>query len=162
MWKKIDNNFKDENIIIQKKIKLYADEDIEDEVIEMLKDNKINILSAKELGFKGKDDGFHLNYAYKKKRFLLTKNVKHFYYDDKSTPFQKIHGIIALDGDMRDTINYINVLSKIFDFLNYGEIYSGMKILINSKEIHLRFISFNGRLAELKFIGNESYEWIDN
>ena len=56
-----------------RKAKLYADEDVEDYVVEMLRAIGVNIKSARELpGHCGKDDEFHAAYAKKKRRFLLT------------------------------------------------------------------------------------------
>jgi predicted nuclease of predicted toxin-antitoxin system len=113
MWKKLlDLSKQDESELHgMRKAKLYADEDIEEKVVERFRDNGVNIKSARELGHRGKPDSFHAALAYKEKRFLLTKNAKHFM-NDKIVPFQMVHGIIAIEGDMSDTQSYIKALVR--------------------------------------------------
>jgi len=138
MWKKLVDDNKKEDIYKEqksRKIKLYADEDIEKELIEYLREKKINIKSAKELNYEGRPDSFHVAYAFKNKRFLLTKNVNHFW-DDKKVPFQKVFGIIALVGKISD-IN-IPILLALIAFEDY---YKGMKIKLSQNELVFKFIN---------------------
>jgi predicted nuclease of predicted toxin-antitoxin system len=78
MWKRLPDLSKEEMTGLRglKKAKLYADEDIEDEVVKFLRDSGVNITRARELGNQGKPDSFHAALAYREKRFLLTKNAK--------------------------------------------------------------------------------------
>lgn len=83
------------NLRKMKKPKFYADEDIEDNAVRLLRNLGANIQRARELGFRGKPDSFHTTYAYKKKRFLITKNGKH-YLNHRKIPFHSIHRIIII------------------------------------------------------------------
>lgn len=78
MWKKLEDPTKDEMEALRglKKAKLYADEDIEEEVVEFLRDSGANIKSARELGHRGKPDSFHAAVSFKEKRFLLNKECQ--------------------------------------------------------------------------------------
>ncbi len=66
--------------------RVYADEDIEDGAVEWLRARGVNMKSARELGHRGKPDSFHAALVFKQRRFLLTKNGKHFL-DDQKLPF---------------------------------------------------------------------------
>jgi hypothetical protein len=164
MWKKLPALSKKElsGLLSLKKAKLYADEDIEDDAVEFLRDSGANIKSARELGRRGKPDTFHAALAFKEKRFLLTKNAKH-YMDDKIVPFQKVHGIIAIDGDMGDMNSYTRALLTVLSIVPYGEVYAGMKIRVSRDEMALRFINADGKMttARMKTIGNDIYEWVE-
>ncbi len=54
------------------KVKLYADENINEGLVNYLKEHQANIISATELGYAGRSDDFQFRQAYKLKRFLLT------------------------------------------------------------------------------------------
>jgi Domain of unknown function (DUF5615) len=65
-----------------RRAKLYVDEDVEEFVVDMLRAMKVNVLSARKLeGHRGKSDGFHAAFAFKKKRFLVAKNTRDFLRD---------------------------------------------------------------------------------
>lgn len=69
-WKELGPLSKDDLSAARRlrRIKLYADEDIEEEVVETIRARGMNIVSARELGHRGKPDEFQLTYATKKKR----------------------------------------------------------------------------------------------
>lgn len=164
MWKKLPNVSKEDMRDLRglKKAKLYADEDIEDEVVEFLKDNGVNITSARTLGNRGKPDSFHAATSFKEKRFLLTKNAKH-YMDDRQIPFQMVHGIIVIEGDMGEMYAYTRTLLTVLELVSYGEAYLGMKIRISKDELSFRFIDTDGKITRrrMKTDGESVYEWID-
>ena len=56
-------------------MKIYADENIEHSVIEGLRRRRIEIVSAKELGYLSKPDEFHLKKALEIKAVILTHDV---------------------------------------------------------------------------------------
>jgi len=59
------------------KFKIYADECIDDDFIDHLRNHQINIKKTIDKG-RARDDDFQLSYAQKKGCFLLTDNKKHF------------------------------------------------------------------------------------
>lgn len=164
MWKLLEDITKEElsDLSRVKKARLYADEDIEEEIVEILSGRGVNIKSARQLGHAGKPDSFHAALAFKQKRFLLTKNVKH-YLDDRKFPFHRTWGIIVLDVDPSSTADIITAIQRIFDLIGYGEVYEGMKLKLSSEEISTRFIDYTGKKALIRFklINGEYYQWVD-
>ncbi|MBI4823185.1 MAG: DUF5615 family PIN-like protein [Nitrospirae bacterium] len=53
-------------------MKIYADENIESSIIEGLRRRRIEVISARELGFIGKPDEFHIRQASEIKTVILT------------------------------------------------------------------------------------------
>lgn len=164
MWKKLPDLSKAEESELRglKRAKLYADEDIEEEVVEYLREHGVNIKSARELGHRGKPDSLQAAFAYKEKRFLLTKNAKH-YLDDKRVPFQNLHGIIAIEGDMFDTQAFAESIATVLSLVPYGEVYVGPKIRISGNEMSFRCIDSQGKMVSgrTKTLGNDVYEWVE-
>jgi hypothetical protein len=164
VWKKLpDITKKDlQELRVSRKAKLYADEDIEDDVVEFLKESGVNITSARTLGHRGKPDSFHAALSFKEKRFLLTKNTKH-YLDNRKVPFQMVYGIIAVDGDMGEMYSYTKTLLTILDLIPYGDSYVGMKIHVAKNELTLHFIDINGQLTtkRMRAEGEKVYEWVN-
>jgi hypothetical protein len=165
MWKKLPDVSKEDmrDLRGMKRARLYADEDIEDEVVEFLRGNGVNITSARALGHRGKPDSFHGALSYKEKRFLLTKNAKH-YMNDRKVPFQKVHGIIAVEGDMSEMGFYTRTLLSVLDLIPYGEAYLGMKIRVSGEEVSFRFIDNEGKITRkrMKSDGEEVFEWFES
>jgi predicted nuclease of predicted toxin-antitoxin system len=97
-------------------MKIYADEDIEDDIVEIFKSEGVNIKSAREIGLRGKPDSFQAAYALKEKRFLLTRNGKDFW-DDRALPMNQTYGLLVLDADPNDTITYLtNAFQRIVTY----------------------------------------------
>jgi hypothetical protein len=165
MWKRLPDASKSEIAALRgsKKAKLYADEDIEEEVVEFFRESGVNITSARELGLRGKPDSFHADLSFKERRFLLTKNAKH-YLDDREVPFHRLHGIIAIEGDMGNTSAYAKTLVQVFNFIPYGEIYQGMKIRLSPNESVFRYIDTEGRLMVQRFKNEHGqlFLWVDD
>jgi hypothetical protein len=162
-WVKLPEASKEDesNFRKMKKPKFYADEDIEDDAVRLLRSLGANVQSARELGFRGKPDSFHSAYAYKKKRFLITKNGKH-YLNNREIPFHSIHGIVIISGDWSNRSNYITVLVNILLNLTYSEVYEGAKIEIGANDISLRRPE-GGKIVtkRVKFDGADSFIWED-
>jgi hypothetical protein len=89
--------------------RLFADENIEEDAVRHLRHQRINVVTVRELGQSGKPDEDIAAYAFREKRFLLTKNGKHFL-RDRDLPFHRVHGLIVVQGDMRDTWQYARSL----------------------------------------------------
>jgi hypothetical protein len=163
MWKKVPDGSKQEMSFLRglRRVKLYADEDVEEEVVYFFREKGVNIKSARELGHCGKPDSFHAALSFKEKRFLLTKNAKH-YLDDRTLPFHKVYGIITIEGDMKDTQAYLKTLFQVLALIPYGDIYEGMKIHLSPNEGVFRFIDSKGRLKTQRFKTEDKqiYEWV--
>jgi hypothetical protein len=146
-----------------KRANLYADEDIEDEVVSWLRTQGINIRSARELGHRGKPDSFHAAYAFKKKRFILTKNEKD-YFDDRQFPPNRTYGVIVVQGDMRDPEAYFRSVWWTLALVPSGELYVGMKIRLTPTEVTMRFIDTNGQRQVYRVTQDRGsyYEWVDD
>jgi len=56
-------------------MKIYADENIEKSIIEGLRRRKVEVISAKELGYAGKPDEFHIKKASELKAVILTHDI---------------------------------------------------------------------------------------
>jgi predicted nuclease of predicted toxin-antitoxin system len=164
MWQELPDPSKDEIRAFRriKKVKLYADEDIEDQIVTYLRDKRINITSARELGYRGKPDSFHAAYAFKKKRFLLTKNEKDFF-NDRDLPFNRTHGVIAVTGDMGNVDEYKMSLLWLIDIIVPDEYYRGKKIRISPREVMAKFIGENGHLVIMRFKQEKGriFVWVD-
>jgi predicted nuclease of predicted toxin-antitoxin system len=165
MWKLLPDVTKQGMLDLRglKKAKFYADEDIEEEVVDFLRDNGVNITSARALGHRGKPDSFHAALSYREKRFLLTKNAKHFL-NDREVPFSMVHCIVAIEGDMGEMEAYTRTLLSVLDLVSYGEAYLGMKIQVSKEEFSFRFIDPDGRLTRrrMKVEGVKVYEWVES
>lgn len=56
-------------------MKIYADENIEHSIIEGLRRRRIEVISAKEIGYLGKPDEFHIKKAFDMKAVILTHDI---------------------------------------------------------------------------------------
>jgi len=56
-------------------MKIYVDENIEHSIVEGLRRRKIEVVSAKELGYMGKPDEFHIKKASEIKAVILTHDI---------------------------------------------------------------------------------------
>lgn len=134
-----------------RKAKLYADEDIEEEVVELLRARGVAIESARELGHRGKPDEFHAGLAFRERRLLLTKNAKHVLSDSK-LPLTRTWGVVALDGDLGDQERYGRALLHVLRLIvPYGQICERSKIRVSAARISVRFVDAAGRLTTERF-----------
>jgi hypothetical protein len=164
MWREIAEPSREDVARIRRvrRIELYADEDIEEEVVEVLREQKVNVWRARERGHRGKPDEWHAAFAFKHRRFLLTKNAKHFL-DDRKIPFQRTHGIIAIEGDMGTGEPYAWAVVQVFDLIPFADIYQGAKIHVTATEMSVRAVEADGhvRTRRYKTQGGRSYEWVE-
>ena len=97
------------------KVKLYLDENMDPDLAVVLRSRGYDVISAHEVGMRGKTDEEQLNYAISEGRVLLTFNAKHFaplakkYFESNREHF----GIIAskaqnLSKMIRLTLNLLN------------------------------------------------------
>jgi predicted nuclease of predicted toxin-antitoxin system len=163
MWRKIPPLTKDDEAVLRlsKRMKLYADEDIEDDVVDFFRKQGVNIKSARELGHRGKPDSFHAALAFRAKRFLVTRNGKH-YWDDRAVPMNRTHGIIIVDADPRDTDAYVITLLNIISFVPYADMNVGSKMKFSASDLVVKVIDHKGRLTTTHYRSDRTgdYEWV--
>ena len=69
--------------------RFYADENVDHDLITWLRGRKFHVQSAQALGYKGRDDRFHLQEAARPKCVLLTDDRD--YLDHSAFPFSRIN-----------------------------------------------------------------------
>ena len=130
-----------------RRIRLYADEDIDADAVQQLRDVGVNVITTAEASNRGKDDRAQAAFARQQKRVLLTRNAKHFM-DDRLIPLRSSYGVIALDAVPADTDGYLTALTILYEFLvPWAELYEGMKIKISPGGISFRYIDWRGALV---------------
>lgn len=163
MWKRLVESKSDVSIQPYiKKMKLYIDEDVEEQVVRYLRTKGMNILTARELGHNGKPDSFHAAFALKKGRVLLTKNGKDFL-DDRKLPFNQTAGVIAIEGSMRNPDEYFNTILGVMHLLRYEKIYGRKKIAVSPTTTTIRYKNKSGKFETCRFKDErgETYIWED-
>ncbi|SRR6266498_420305 len=150
MWRKIPPPSKDDETVLRmsKRMKLYADGDIEDDVVEFFREQGVNIRGARELGHRGKPDSFHAALAFREKRFLVTRNGKH-YWDDRAVPMNRTHGIIIIDADPGDTAAYGTALGNIAALVPYADMFLGAKMKFSASDLVVKMIDYKGAYPRL-------------
>jgi hypothetical protein len=129
-----------------RRIRLYADEDIDAGAVDRLRGAGVNVLTTAEVGNTGKDDAVQAAFATQQKRVLLTRNARHFM-DDERIPLRSTRGVIALDAVPTDTDGYLTALTIIYEFLvPWADIYEDMKIKVSAGGISFRFVDWKGTL----------------
>ena len=76
-----------------------------------------------------------------------------------------MHGIIAVEGDMRDSDTYIGCLKTLLDIIiPFGEVYVKHKIQLKRDEINMRYINDEGHMSitRIKLENEHTYEWIND
>jgi hypothetical protein len=77
---------------------------------------------------------------------LVTKNARHFLHDT-AVSFHSTHGVIALEGDLRDLRSYAAVLDHLTDIVPYAEIYRGCKIRLSRERLVARLRADDGSIV---------------
>jgi len=129
-----------------RKVRLYADEDIEAEVVEMIRDRGVNIASVHERKAHGKPDETHLATARREHRLLLTKDKD--FLDDVRFPLRwEGTGIIYLHGSFKAERQYLNTIANLLNYIiPYSQIYQGAKIQISEKSMTFRYVDYKGQI----------------
>jgi len=70
------------------KVRFYADENVEQYLVDYIRNHGFHVDSAQELGLSPRDDTFHLQEARRRKCVLLTKDTD--FLDHKRFPFQNL------------------------------------------------------------------------
>lgn len=161
-WKKLDD--KDWiNVPNARRVKLLADEDIEQELIDHLRESGINVKSIREENLAGRSDSFVEATARKEKRFLLTKNSRDFL-NDRKFPINKTFGIIVIDGDMKDVDKYARAagIMRVM-IIPHQWAYTQSKIQVGPHSLSIKGRDYTGKItmSKFKFTGRKVYYWED-
>jgi hypothetical protein len=163
MWRKIPPPSKDDEAVLRmsRRMKLYADEDIEDDVVEFFREQGVNIRSARELGASRQARLLPCWSGIRRERFLVTRNGKH-YWDDRAVPMNRTHGIIIVDADPGDDTAYVATLWNIVEFVPYADIAEGSKMKFSASDLVWKAIDLKGRLTTTHFRSDQTgdYEWV--
>jgi predicted nuclease of predicted toxin-antitoxin system len=137
-----------------RRAKLYADENVDEILIADLRSEKVNVLSARELGHHGKPDSFHASMAHKYSRCLLTKDRD--FLDDRAFPFNQLSGVIVLKDRLENEGGYSELLDTLLiDLIPYGNFLRDMKVEASDTDITWRYVDWRG------FIDKKHYRLID-
>src|SRR5438034_5848098 len=131
-----------------RKVRLYADEDIEERLIVALRARKFNVLSARELGHQGKPDEFHAALAYHQRRFLVTKNGKDFLGRGVATR-SATHGVIVIEVDSHLWSYCETVVDRISWVVPRGGHFEGTAIRITTSTVDVRGRDVTGQQAKI-------------
>jgi len=134
-WKKLQitkAELSDLKNIFRKKAKFYADENIEEELIGLLKNIGWNIESYKDYSLAGQPDENQFSKAQQLKRMLITKDPD--FWDNKKFPIYKHPGVIILEckNDQRLGAS-LRFISDVI--LPFAEIWNNSKVRIRGEEI---------------------------
>ena len=94
-------------------MKLYADENIERSIIEGLRRRKIEVVSAREFGYLGKPDEFHIKKASEIKAVTLT------------------HDIDFLRMASRPEVNHYGIIFSHPNSVSIGQCIRGVELIAN-------------------------------
>jgi predicted nuclease of predicted toxin-antitoxin system len=148
-WMRLPRPSKDEVALLRRlrKARLYADEVIEEAVVEAIRDRGVNISSVRERGERGKPDETHLATARKERRFLLTKDKD--FLDDRRFPLRKDGpAIIYIDGDFGAEERFAAAVANLLIYIvPYSQIYEGAKIQLSEERMIFRYISYEGNIC---------------
>lgn len=121
------------------KCKFYADENIEESLIKFIRNKGYRVISAKELGYNGRNDEFHLQQAIKYKASLLSKDDD--YLDNRKFSFDKLQkgSIIVIltkkDTNKIDNFGY-SIISLLEEIGNSGnKNIQGLKFALQGSKI---------------------------
>ena len=130
-----------------RKARLYADEGIEEQVVQAIRERGVNIASVRERGQRGKPDEVHLATARREHRFLLTKDPD--FLDDRRFPLQKTGpGIIYVHGDFGAAERYVAAIANLLIYIvPYSQVYEGAKIGLSEKQMTFRYVNFEGKIC---------------
>jgi predicted nuclease of predicted toxin-antitoxin system len=125
------------------RVRLYADEDIHEAIVLFLRENKVNVTSARELGYSGRDDRFQFAEAGRQGRALLTGDRG--FLDNRRFPLGGSHCVIVLDLAQDDTAAVGHALEwLIAEVVPSGEAIDGTKIAVRADHMELHWKGRDG------------------
>ncbi|MFG1928949.1 DUF5615 family PIN-like protein [Cryptosporangium sp. NPDC048952] len=129
----------------------------------MFRDERVNIKSAREMNRRGLPDSSQAAFAFREKRFLLTRNGKDFW-PEAELPLQQTHGLIVLDADPHDLERYLLTVGHIISFVPFADYHVGSKLRFSPDALQIKYLSDAGaiQVSRYRLDGEEPLEWIDD
>ena len=121
------------------KAKLYADENIETNLVRHLRNQGVTVDCAEELGYKPRDDEFHLQEARKRSAILLTKDTD--FLDDNKFPYRNMKDtaivVLRTEKGYKATLEFGYALVALLDHIvaSGTRNLAGLKIEIKGSKI---------------------------
>jgi hypothetical protein len=133
--------------------KFYADHDFSQELAEQARRStrpKLNIVTARELGFERREDEFHYAYAAEEERVLLTCDQG--YLDDVRYKIDRTAGVVVFTGDVSDAANLKSLLDQVVAIGRFAgrEFLARTKVMISRSQLYIRYRASRGCIAVLR------------
>ena len=143
--------------------KFYTDENIEPVIVEILRDLKFDILTAKEAGLIHRDDTDHFAFAYAKNRILITYDQD--FLDDREFPPHRCSGVVVLDTPPLTSDKLTNSLYILKTVIApYRDLWKGVKVIIHNNSELTVFMNEHGSGKRTKtryrIEGRKPQEWM--
>jgi len=117
------------------------------DLINYLRDHKhVNIVTAIELGYAGRDDDFQFKAAYEQKRFLLTTD-QHFLNHSKY-PLNQMFGVVVLDVPQRYPGLGWMALRLTKEIVPSGKGILGTKCVVHKDTLDIYFLDDSGKIEK--------------
>lgn len=142
------------------KWRFYADNNIEREIVEHLRNSDIDVLWIVEVPelMKQQDDAFHYRKAKQLGRYLLTKDLDSW--NDRQHPLKDSPGVVIIDTDDTSVAKYLPVLLRklINDYNRLSEpLYlDGVKVKLSRDGIAVKMVDH-----DTQTVTTDSWPWGD-
>ncbi len=160
-----DRPYKGELKRILVEAKFYADHDLDDTIVQVLRRLKYEVETARDISAQDQSDEFHYKRAFKTKRVLLTHDKD--YLDNERFPLSQTNGIIIFNIDTDNTSEIARAIEVVDVVLaKISPILKEKKVLLNS-DYSLTFIKrvwdgcdFSIEKTRYRLDGNGKDVWI--
>ena len=142
------------------KWRLYADNNIEREIVDHLRRSQFDVLWIAEIPKlkRQQDDAFHYRKAAQLSRYLLTKDLD--FWDDRKHPLKESAGVIIIATADVEIAKYLPLLLRklISDYNPTSEpLYlDGVKIRLDAEGFAIRMVDH-----DTQTVTNETWKWTD-
>lgn len=129
------------------RVKFYADEDVPMQLIKYIRNrHRVNITSAVEMGFTGRDDMFQFQEAKHQHRFLLTCDKG--FLNHSKYPFKQMLGIVILDIPPEPPgLGWMSMWLES-EIVPSGKEVLGTKIVIHTNTFEVHFVNDSGKIEK--------------
>ena len=141
------------------KWRLYADQNVEREIIDHLRDLDFDVVwAAESAALSNRDDGFHYQNARKMGRYLLTKDLD--FWDDRKHPLRSSPGVIIIATSEIDLAKWLPVvLRKIvrdYNPLSEPLYLDGVKFKVGADAVAIKMVD-----RDTQTVSVDTWQWRD-